>query len=65
MGKGSVEMHAPPQNPLVGHVMVGVHVDPDGQPEGEPIVQGTRADEMGVGMQRPVQTEVNAHVWLG
>ncbi|KAF7506617.1 hypothetical protein GJ744_011549 [Endocarpon pusillum] len=31
-GGGEVVMHAPPQLPVAGHVMVGVQVDPVGQP---------------------------------
>jgi hypothetical protein len=58
-------MHAPPQDPVDGHVMVGVHVEPDGQLACGPKVQGTGEDEVGETTQVPVQTDVKVHVWLG
>jgi len=57
------------------HVSVGVHVSKDGQSDRAPITQPpgadeekfeeNRVDEEGEGMQTPVHTEANAHVWLG
>lgn len=56
------DIHAPPQAPCAGHVMVGVQVDPVGQPVFTPTVQGTSAGGVGVGIQRPRQVTVCVHV---
>lgn len=56
------EIHAPPQAPFVGHVIVGVQVDPFGQPVSTPTVQGICAGGVGLGIQRPRQTTVCVHV---
>jgi hypothetical protein len=52
------EIHAPPQAPVTGQVMVGVQVDPVGQPVFTPTVQATSVGGVGVGIQRPRQTTV-------
>ena len=56
------EIHAPPQAPVAGQVMVGVQVDPVGQPVFTPTVQGICVGGVEVGKQRPRQTTVWVHV---
>jgi len=56
-------MHAPPHNPVVGgHAMVGVHDDPDGQPDVSPTVHGVKDDTGGKLTHKPPHNAVGVHV---
>lgn len=58
VGVEGAEMHAPPQTPVGGHVMVGVQVEPLGQPVRAPTVQGISGPCVGVAIQRPLHVTV-------
>jgi hypothetical protein len=59
-GGGLVAMQAPPQAPVAGQVMVGVHVAPVGQGLLSPTVQGT----CGGGVTRVKQRPPQVWVWV-
>lgn len=54
---GPAEIPAPPQLPVAGHAMVGVQVDPVGQPAW-PAVQGIWVMGFCVVIHRPPQADV-------
>ncbi len=61
-----MEIQAPPQYPLVGHVIVGVQVDPVGQPYPRPTVQTVVLGvDAGVEIQAPPQYPEVGHVMVG
>ena len=60
-----VAMQAPPQAPVGGQTMVGVHVAPVGQGPLFPTVQGTSGGAVGVAMQAPPQAPVGGQTMVG